>query len=210
MYPPLGGGFGGCIPRPLVKLKTTMYKYNYNYNYTITIMDDLSILTFYQLCSDCNLPGLIESFGDLSDTTNIEMNFAYYMVITSDVERRGVGEPKGSPPLLQWLLKLDPTIHHDTIVYDYMADERFPNDALHLACVAGHYNVAKWLFQQFPYLSSFKNRVIHPPGGYIPHTPSSKREQFESLFREVRLGWKRGIHPPTPSCSTKGEQDEPH
>ena len=165
-------------------------------------MDDLSILTFYKLCSDCNLPGLIESFGDLSDTTNIEMNFAYYMVITSpsadcyhfDVERRGVGEPLGSPPLLQWLLKLDPTIHHDTIVDDYMADERFPNDALHLACVAGHYNVAKWLFQQFPYLSSFKNRDIH--GGYIPHTPSSKREQFESLFREIRLGWKKSIYPP--------------
>ena len=161
-------------------------------------MDDLSILTFYKLCSDCNLPGLIESFGDLSDNTNIEMNFAYYRGITSplppgsadcyhfdverrgvgepndcyhfDVERRGVGEPLGSPcrlPLLQWLLKLDPTIHHDTIVDDYMADERFPNDALHLACVAGHYNVAKWLFQH---------------GGYIPLTP----------------------------CSTKGEQDEPH
>ena len=177
-------------------------------------MDDLSILTFYKLCSDCNLPGLIESFGDLSDNTNIEMDFAYYMVITSgsadcyhfDVERRGVGEPLGSPPLLQWLLKIDPTIHHDTIVDDYMADERFPNDALHLACVGGHYNVAKWLFQQFPYLSSFKNREIHPPGGYIPHTPSSggyiphtpssKREQFESLFREIRLGWKKSIYPP--------------
>ena len=166
-------------------------------------MDDLSILTFYKLCSDCNLPGLIESFGDLSDNTNIEMNFAYYMGITSplppgsadcyhfDVERRGC-----RLPLLQWLLKLDPTIHHDTIVDDYMADERFPNDALHLACVAGHYNVAKWLFQQFPYLSSFKNRDIHPPGGYIPHTPSSKREQFESLFREIRLGWKKSIYPP--------------
>ena len=126
-------------------------------------MDDLSILTFYKLCSDCNLPGLIESFGDLSDNTNIEMNFAYYMVITSSL-----AEPLGSPcrlPLLQWLLKLDPTIHHDTIVDDYMADERFPNDALHLACVAGHYNVAKWLFQH---------------GGYIPLTPcSTKGEQDE-------------------------------
>jgi hypothetical protein len=34
-------------------------------------MDDLSILAFYKLCSDCNLPGIIDTFGNLSDTISI-------------------------------------------------------------------------------------------------------------------------------------------
>ena len=36
-------------------------------------MNDQSALTFYKLCSDCNLPGLIDTFGDLPNTTNMAL-----------------------------------------------------------------------------------------------------------------------------------------
>ena len=116
------------------------------------LVDDDTALTFYKLCSDCNLPGLIDTFSNLSDTTNIEMNYAYYMVYhkqTSD---------NNKSPILTWLLELDSNIDYNRIVDDYTADESIPNDALQLACVAGHYKVAKWLLEEEPYLSSFKNR----------------------------------------------------
>ena len=107
-------------------------------------MDDLSILAFYKLCSDCNLPGIIDTFGNLSDTTNIDMEYAYYMVYSSHPSNNN-----NNSLFLEWLLKLDPTINHDTIINDYMADEHIPNHALFMACVAGHYNVAKcWCSSQ--------------------------------------------------------------
>lgn len=116
-------------------------------------MDDLSILAFYKLCSDCNLTAIIDTFGNLSDTTNIDMDYAYYMVYSSHPS-----DNNNTSLFLEWLLKLDPTINHETIINDYTADEHIPNHALFMACVAGHYNVAKWLLQKEPYLSSFNNR----------------------------------------------------
>jgi len=117
-------------------------------------MNDQSTLAFYKLCSDCNLPGLIDTFGDLSDTTNIEMDYAYYMVYHYRFQR----SDNNKSLILAWLLEVDPNIDYDRIANDYMADEHIPNDALHMACVAGHYKVAKWLLEEEPYLSSFKNR----------------------------------------------------
>jgi hypothetical protein len=116
-------------------------------------MDDLSILAFYKLCSDYNLPAIIDTFGNLSDTTNIDMDYAYYIVYSSQPS-----DNNNKSLFLEWLLKLDPTINHETITNDYMADEHIPNHALFMACIAGHYNVAKWLLQKEPYLSSFNNR----------------------------------------------------
>ena len=116
-------------------------------------MDDLSILAFYKLCSDCNLPGIIDTFGNLSDTTNIDMDYAYYMVYSSHPS-----DNNNNSLFLEWLLKLDPTINHETITNDYMAYKYITNYALSMACVAGHYNVAKWLLEKEHYLSSFKNR----------------------------------------------------
>ena len=112
-------------------------------------MDDQSTHAFYKLCSDCNLPGLIDTFGDLSDTTNIEMDYAYYTTTTL---------PNNNSPILEWLLKIDPNIDIDRIANDYMADKHIPNDALHVACEMGHFEVVKWLLEEEPYLSSFKNR----------------------------------------------------
>lgn len=113
-------------------------------------MDDNTTLAFYKLCSDCNLRGLMDTFGDLSDTTNIEMNYAYYIVYNK--------QTSDNSKLLEWLLEKDPNINHDRIADDYTADEHIPNDALQLACFAGHYKVVKWLLEEEPYLSSFKNR----------------------------------------------------
>jgi ankyrin repeat protein len=117
-------------------------------------MDDQSTLTFYKLCRDCNLNGLIDTFGNLSDTTNIEMDYAYYIVYQHVLLQSN----RNQSPILEWLIDLDPNIDFDRIANDYMADEHIPNDALHLACVAGHFEVIKWLLEQEPYLSSFKNR----------------------------------------------------
>ena len=117
-------------------------------------MNDQSVLTFYKLCSDCNLPGLIDTFGDLPDTTNIEMNYAYNLVYWYRFQR----SDNNKLLILAWLLEADPNINYDRIANDYMADEHIPNDALHMACVAGHYKVVKWLLDEEPYLSSFKNR----------------------------------------------------
>ena len=117
-------------------------------------MNDQSTLAFYKLCSDCNLPGLIDTFGDLSDTTNIEMDYAYYMVYHYRFQR----SDNNKSLILEWLLKIDPNIDVDRIVDDYMADEHIPNDALHLACDMGHFEVVKWLLEEEPYLSSFNNR----------------------------------------------------
>lgn len=117
-------------------------------------MNDQSVLTFYKLCSDCNLPGLIDTFGDLPDTTNIEMNYAYYMVYW----HRCPCSDNNKTPILEWLLRADSDIDHERIVNDYMADEHIPNDALYMACTTGHFEVVKWLLEKEPYLSSFKNR----------------------------------------------------
>ena len=117
-------------------------------------MDDQSTLTFYKLCSDCNLPGLINTFGDLSDTTNIEMDYAYYIVYWYRFQR----SDNNKSLILAWLLEVDPNIDYVRVANDYMADEHIPNDALHLACEMGHFEVVKWLLEEEHYLSSFKNR----------------------------------------------------
>jgi ankyrin repeat protein len=117
-------------------------------------MDDENVLIFYKQCRSCDLDGIIDTFGNLSDTTNIEMDYAYYIVYWYRFQR----SDNNKKLILAWLLEVDPNIDYDRIANDYMADEHIPNDALHLACVAGHYTVAKWLLEEEPYLSSFKNR----------------------------------------------------
>ena len=120
------------------------------------LVDDDTVLEFYKLCSDCNLAGLMDTFGDLSDKTNIDINYAYYMVYHKLTNNNNDNNNKSL--ILAWLIKLDPNINYDGIPDDYTADEHIPNDALRLACVAGHYKVVKWLLEEEPYLSSFKNR----------------------------------------------------
>jgi len=117
-------------------------------------MNDQSVLTFYKLCSDCNLPGLIDTFGDLPDTTNIEMNYAYYIVYWYRFQR----SDNNKKLILEWLLGANSDIDYIMVANDYMADENIPNDALYIACTAGHFEVVKWLLEKEPYLSSFKNR----------------------------------------------------
>ena len=116
-------------------------------------MDDESTLTFYKLCSGCNLPGLIDTFGDLPDTTNIEMDYAYYIV-----DKQSIRLDRDKEPILDWLLELDPNIDFERVANDYMIDEHLPNNALYMACTVGHFEVVKWLLEKEPYLSSFKNR----------------------------------------------------
>jgi len=112
-------------------------------------MNDHSTLTFYKLCRNCNLQGLIDTFGDLSNTSAIEMDYAYYIVYN---------QSRDKAPILDWLLELDPNIDFERVANDYTADEHLPNDALILACKFGQFDVVEWLFTKEPYLSSFKNR----------------------------------------------------
>ena len=116
-------------------------------------MDDHTTLTVYQLCSFYNLNGLIDTFENLSDTSSIDMDYAYYIVYN-----RRFQFSQDSSHILEWLLTIDPNIDVDRVINDYTADERIPNNALLLACKMGHYEVVKWLFTEEPYLSSFKNR----------------------------------------------------
>ena len=74
-------------------------------------MDDNTTLAFYKLCSDCNLRGLMDTFGDLSDTTNIEMNYAYYIVYNK--------QTSDNSKLLEWLLEKDPNINQHRIDFEY-------------------------------------------------------------------------------------------
>jgi len=111
-------------------------------------MDDLTALTFYQLCRSYDIDGLMNTFGDVFDTSSIDMNYAYFMVNKSF----------NREPILTWLLNIEPDINVDRIENDYFADEHIPNDALQLACNNGHIEVIKWLFTEEPYLASFKNR----------------------------------------------------
>ena len=117
-------------------------------------MDDENVLIFYQQCRNCDLDGLIDTFGDLSDTTNIEMDYAYYIVYWYRFQR----SDNNKKLILEWLLRADPNIDYVRVANDYMADEHIPTDALHMACTAGHFEVVKWLLEEEPYLSSFKNR----------------------------------------------------
>ena len=117
------------------------------------LMSEHTTLTFYQLCKACNIDGLIETFWDVFDTSGIDMDYAYYMVYSRRYE---ISEDIS--PILEWLLKIDPTIDVDRFANDYMVDEHLPNNALLLACELGHYEVVKWIFTEEPYLSSFKNR----------------------------------------------------
>jgi hypothetical protein len=116
-------------------------------------MDDLTTLSFYQLCWSYDLNGLIDTFGDVFDSSSINMDYAYLMVyarkyqVTADCE-----------PILDWLLKIEPDINVDRLDNDYFADEHIPNYALQIACEMGHYEVINWLFIVEPYLASFKNR----------------------------------------------------
>jgi len=118
-------------------------------------MNDLKILTFYKLCWSYDLSGLIDTFGDVFDSSSIAMDYAYFMVYTSKYR---VQEPSECETILSWLLKIDPNINVDRIHNDYTADEHIPNNALLLACNMGHIEVIKWLYTEEPYLASFKNR----------------------------------------------------
>ena len=128
-------------------------------------MDEQDTLTLYQLCTSYNLDGLIDTFGDLSDTHDTEYeaynceddhvtNYAYYKAWYNTLNL-----PESiSKPILEWLLKLDSNINVDYITNDYMVGEHLPNEALFAACKSGHYEVVKWLLKEEGYLSSFKNR----------------------------------------------------
>jgi len=118
-------------------------------------MDDLTTLTFYRLCWSYDLDGLMNTFGDVFNSSSIDMDYAYLMVYT---RKYRVQQPALCEPILTWLLKMDPDINVDRIENDYMADEHIPNTALLLACNNGHIEVIKWLFTEQPYLASFKNR----------------------------------------------------
>ena len=119
-------------------------------------MHDQNVHAFYKLCDSCNLNELVSLFGEFSDTSCIEMNYAYFIVYNNRIR---FSDDVISPVLI-WLHTLDPDIDVIRIQDDYMADENIPNDALLLACELGHFEVIKWLFTKEPYLSSFKNRCI--------------------------------------------------
>jgi len=112
-------------------------------------MGDEYTLAFYKLCSSCNLNGLVENYGDIFDTSGIDMNYAYYLAYSKIY--------MDNSPIIVWLLALDPNIDIPRIK-DYMADENIPNDALLLACKMGHIEVIKWLLEKELYLSGGKNR----------------------------------------------------
>ena len=118
-------------------------------------MDDLTTLTFYQLCWSYDIDGLMNTFGDVFDSSSIDMDYAYFMVYT---RKYRVKKPDNCEPILTWLLDIEPDINVGRIENDYTADEHIPNDALLLACNNGHIEVMKWLFTEVPYLASFKNR----------------------------------------------------
>ena len=118
-------------------------------------MDDLTTLTFYRLCRSYDLDGLMNTFGDVFDSSSINMDYAYLIVYT---RKYRVKQPDNCEPILTWLLNIEPDINVGRIEYDYRADENIPNDALLLACNNGHIEVMKWLFTEEPYSASFKNR----------------------------------------------------
>ena len=118
-------------------------------------MDDLTTLTFYRLCWSYDIDGLMNTFGDVFDSSSIDMDYAYFMVYT---RKYRVKTPDDCEPILTWLLNIEPDINVGRIENDYTADEHIPNTALLLACNNGHIEVMKWLFTEEPYLASFKNR----------------------------------------------------
>ena len=118
-------------------------------------MDDRTTLTFYQLCWSYNLDGLINTFGDVFDSSSIDMDYAYFMVYTRKYRTQ---TPANYEPILTWLLNIEPDINVGRIENDYTADEHIPNTALLLACYKGHIEVIKWLYTIEPYLACFKNR----------------------------------------------------
>jgi hypothetical protein len=118
-------------------------------------MDDFTTLTFYRLCWSCDIDGLMNTFGDVFDSSSVAMDYAYFMVYT---RKYRVQQPANCEPILTWLLKIDEDINVGRIENDYTADEHIPNDALLLACELGHAEVIKWLFTEESYLASFKNR----------------------------------------------------
>ena len=118
-------------------------------------MDDLTTLTFYRLCWSYDIDGLMNTFGDVFDSSSIDMDYAYFMVYT---RKYRVQPPADCECILTWLLNIEPDINVGRIENDYTADEHIPNTALLLACNNGHIEVIKWLFTEEPYLASFKNR----------------------------------------------------
>lgn len=118
-------------------------------------MDDLTTLTFYRLCWSYDMDGLLNTFGDVFDSSSVAMDYAYFMVYN---RKNHDHQPSKCEPLLTWLLNIDPDINVGRIENDYMCDEHIPNDALLLSCEKGHIEVIKWLFIIEPYLASFKNR----------------------------------------------------
>jgi hypothetical protein len=118
-------------------------------------MDDHATLTFYQFCWSYNLDGLINTFGDVFDSSSINMDYAYFMV---HARRNRTQQPANCESILTWLLNIESDIDVGRIENDYTADEHIPNDALLLACNMGHIEVIKWLYTIEPYLACFKNR----------------------------------------------------
>ena len=118
-------------------------------------MDDLTTLTFYRLCWSYDIDRLMNTFGDVFDSSSIDMDYAYFMVYT---RKYRVKKSVNREPILTWLLNIEPDINVGRIENDYTADEHIPNNALLLACNNGHIEVIKWLFTEEPYLASFKNR----------------------------------------------------
>ena len=90
-------------------------------------MDDLTTLTFYQRCWSYDIDGLMNTFGDVFDSSSIDMDYAYLMVYT---RKYRVKKPDDCEPILTWLLNIEPDINVGRIENDYTADEHIPNDCL--------------------------------------------------------------------------------
>jgi len=118
-------------------------------------MDDITTLTFYQLCYNYNLDKLMNTFGDVFDSSGVAMDYAYLLVYTRKYRTQ---MPDDCEAILTWLLNIEPGINVGRIENDYTVDEHIPNDALQLACEMGHIEVIKWLYTIEPYLACFKNR----------------------------------------------------
>ena len=62
-------------------------------------MDDLTTLTFYQLCWSYDIDGLTNTFGDVFDSSSVAMDYAYLLVYT----RKYRVQHADCEPILTWL-----------------------------------------------------------------------------------------------------------